>query len=58
MCVCGGGGGGWGVGGGGGGRGGGRLSVCLHFGPAAGEYLHVILVAATSIVLGVVHCEC
>ena len=59
MCVCGGGGGG-GSGGVGGGRswGGGRLSVCLHFGPAAGEHLHVILVAATSIVLGVVHCEC
>ena len=58
MCVCGGGGGGGGVRGGEGGRGGGRLSVCLPFGPAAGEHLHVILVAATSIVLGVVHCEC
>ena len=61
MCVCGGGGGGGGGGGVGGGRavvGGGRLSVCLHFGPAAGEHLHVILVAASSIVLGVVHCEC
>ena len=57
MCGGGGGGGGRAVGGGGG-RGGGGLSVCLPFGPAAGEHLHVILVAASSIVLGVVHCEC